>query len=137
MTEAHAHVRSGSNVFIAALDGEIDIGNSAELEGRLGALLGDATDVVVDLGGVRFMDSQGIAVVGRLSSRIESAGGRFAVVAPPSGVPRRVLEIVDLGVQLFEDLDDALAAFGADVVSEEPIVGEPLPPAPGASPAPA
>lgn len=137
MTEADVHVRSASGVAVAALDGEIDIGNAPEVQRRLDAQLGGATDVVVDLGGVRFMDSQGIVLIDRLSGRIEGAGGRFAVVASPSGVPRRVLEIVDLGVQLFEDLDAALAAFGADVVSEEPIVGEPLPPAPGASPAPA
>lgn len=137
MTESEVRVRSRSGVSIAALDGEIDIGNSAELEGRLDALLGDATDVVVDLGGVRFMDSQGVALVDHLSSRIEGAGGRFAVVASPSSVPRRVIEIVDLGVELFEDVDAALAAIGADALAEEPIVGEPLPPSPGASPAPA
>lgn len=137
MTEADVHIRSASGVSVASLGGEIDIGNSAELDGRLDELLGASTDVVLDLGGVRFMDSQGIALVDRLSSRIEGAGGRFAVVVPPSSVPRRVLEIVDLGVDLFEDVDAALVAFGVGAVSVEPVVAEPLPPTPGASPAPA
>lgn len=103
-------------VAVASLRGEIDIVNAADVAEQLDARLAQASSVIVDLRSVLFMDSQAIAMLDRVSERLEAAGGAFAIVAPPSSVPRRVLEIVDLGIPLYDDADAARTALSARTI---------------------
>ena len=57
------------------------------------------------------MDSQAIALLDRLAGRLEREGRPFAIVAPPASVPRRVLEIVGLGIDLHDDPEGAIDAI--------------------------
>jgi anti-anti-sigma factor len=111
--EGDVTITREDGVAVASLRGEIDIVNAADVAERLEAGIDDASSVIVDLRSVLFMDSQAIALLDRLSDRVESNGRGFAVVAPPSSVPRRVLEIVDLGIPLYDDADAARTALSA------------------------
>ena len=107
------HIRRDGGAVVASLSGEIDIVNAAEISDGLSSGVDGAQSVVVDLDGVSFMDSQGVALLDRLASRLDAGGSALAVVARAGSIPRRVLEIVDLGIPLYEDADAAATALSA------------------------
>lgn len=117
MTEADdVAISWDDGVVVASLHGEIDIVNAADVAQQLDAGVAGARSVIVDLTSVGFMDSQGIAMLDRLSGRLEGEGRGLAIVAPPAGPPRRVLEIVDLGIPLYDDRDAARTALSARAI---------------------
>lgn len=73
--------------------GELDIATTPELAGAFAAATGG--DVVVDLRGVTFMDSSGIACVLQAWRASGEAGGRLRAVPGPDEV-QRVLALVAL-----------------------------------------
>jgi anti-anti-sigma factor len=77
------------HVVIVAITGEIDLSNARALEAAVVADLGDATAVVVDLGGLEFLDAAGVHLLHRLRDR----GLPLAVVVAEGSPPRRVLEL--------------------------------------------
>ena len=86
----------------------IDSVNAADIKADALALLGDATDVVVDLTGVEFIDSAGVGVLVALFKNARQRGGRARFCGLTPGV-RGVLEIIRLD-QIFEIFDDAATA---------------------------
>ena len=86
----------------------IDSVNAAALKAEALALLGDATDVVVDLTGIEFIDSAGVGVLVALFKNARMKGGRARFCGLTQGV-RSVLEIIRLD-QIFEIFDDVAAA---------------------------
>lgn len=88
-----------------SVDGELDIGTAPLLREALLRLLADPDigDVVLDLSGVTFVDSSGLAVLLMAARRWASEEDRL-VVRNPSRV---FLRIVDLtGVRAAFDFDD-------------------------------
>ncbi len=84
--EAEAH--------IIELIGELDLDGAPQLEGALrDAEAGDATSIVVDLGGLEFIDSTGLRLLVMAAER--SKDGRFSLLRGPKQV-HRVFEITDL-----------------------------------------
>ena len=86
------HIRRDGGAVVASLSGEIDIVNAAEISEGLSSAIDGAESVVVDLDGVSFMDSQGVALLDRLASRLDASGSALAVVVRAGSIPRRVLE---------------------------------------------
>jgi anti-anti-sigma factor len=78
------------HVAVAAITGEVDISNARQLEAAIAAELdGDVTGLVLDLGGLSFLDAAGVHLVQRLSRRV----GGFALVAGDDSPPQRVLDL--------------------------------------------
>jgi anti-sigma B factor antagonist len=78
---------------VVHVSGDIDIATVDQLEQALTAALDDgATDLLVDLSGVPFLDSTGIGVIVTVERRLQDAEGRFALRGLQA-LPRRVLEI--------------------------------------------
>jgi anti-anti-sigma factor len=68
---------------IIALDGEFDLSNSAHFERQLSAAFGaEPTNVVVDLRGVRCLDSSVLLVLRRGLTRAKERGTGFALIRP-------------------------------------------------------
>lgn len=65
------------------MDGEIDLSNATSLRARIDELVhrGDRR-LVVDLGGVGFMDSSGLSVLVAGMKRMREAGGELAIACP-------------------------------------------------------
>jgi anti-sigma B factor antagonist len=86
---ATEHVLDGS--YVVRVTGELDLYTSPDLEEALASLVVDgATDVVVDLTEVPFLDSSGLAVLLTAARRL----GRERFTLTGVGLePRRVLEI--------------------------------------------
>lgn len=80
-----------------ALAGDLDVSTAASVEERLMALEeGDAAErVVLDLRGLRFIDSTGLSLLINAHSRGRKAGRRVTIVSG-TGPPRRILETTGL-----------------------------------------
>ena len=74
---------------VVAITGEIDISNARALEAEIVAALDGDVGLVVDLGGLSFLDAAGVHLLQRLSDRVP----RFALVIGDDSPPRRVLEL--------------------------------------------
>jgi len=83
-------VREEHGVVIAAVTGEIDVSNSAQLRERLFELADNGGTLIVDLNRVAFIDSAGLgALVGTSRRAAERGGSLLAVCAQPQ--PRKLL----------------------------------------------
>lgn len=82
----------GAGVRVAP-HGEIDIATADRLQARIAELLaGGCTRLVLDLEGVRFMDSTGIRLLVELTRSARDDHWELAVIRVPHAV-RRVLEL--------------------------------------------
>lgn len=114
---AHPHMtisttRNGS-VAVLSVNGEVDMTSAPLLEQEALALLDtDISGLIVDLSGVDFLASMGIALLVELSKRAADNTG-FAVVAHGSATARP-LELLGLGevLAIHPKLDDALVGLG-------------------------
>jgi anti-anti-sigma factor len=81
-------------VVVAAITGEIDISNARTLESSIvGELDPGVAGLVVDLGGLTFLDGSGVHLIYRLNDRVRGRGLGFALVVAGESEPRRVLEL--------------------------------------------
>jgi anti-sigma B factor antagonist len=79
---------------VLAVAGELDLGSAPALRETFLRLLGDPAvpDVAIDLGGVTFLDSSGLAVL-LMAARRWTAEERRLVVRNPSDVVMRVVDL--------------------------------------------
>jgi anti-anti-sigma factor len=77
---------------ILALHGELDLASVTELVDRAEAALREGGPLVLDLRGLRFIDSTGLGAVARIDRAARRAGTNLALVAGPANV-QRVFEI--------------------------------------------
>jgi len=89
--------RFGTDSFVVAAGGELDLYTSERLREKLGdALARGGRRILVDLTGVSFMDSTALAVLVDAARALRSAGGQLVLVADDPRVTR-VIEITGLG----------------------------------------
>lgn len=83
-----------------ALEGELDLSTSAQLEEELHRVEADEPGLIVlDLAALRFLDSTGLRVVVTADARARDAGRRLALVRGPETV-HRVFTITRLDERL-------------------------------------
>ncbi|HEX2155344.1 MAG TPA: STAS domain-containing protein [Acidimicrobiia bacterium] len=88
---------------VAALRGEIDYGNVAQLRSSLlGLSQGSATEVVVDMAGVTFVDSTALSVLVQAKQRLAESGRQMSIIDPQPRVIR-VLRLAGLSDYLGDD----------------------------------
>ena len=101
--------RDGGTV-VVRLAGELDLYNSDQVRETLLAVCAEEPDrLVVDLGGVRFIDSTALGVLIEARSRLTNR--RAFRLAAPGLETRRALEIsgLDRHFSVYDTTDDALA----------------------------
>jgi anti-sigma B factor antagonist len=90
------NVRWTGKTAVVEVTGDIDLHRSTALQqGLLGLLDEQPTKVVVDLSGVPYMDSSGVASLVKLLSRTRKLGVGLVLLAPTAKV-RSILEITRL-----------------------------------------
>jgi anti-sigma B factor antagonist len=96
---------------ILELEGELDMASSALLQEALArANSGEPSTVVLDLQGVRFLDSTGLKAIFRARKAVRERGQLFAVT-PGSAQVQRLLSLTHLDEHLRTiDSPDALLA---------------------------
>ncbi len=113
MTQMRHTMRDDAGVTVVSLDGELEVSEAPALRDLLGSLIaGPQSSVLLDLGGVSFIDSSGIGVLVGAHRLAEQAGARFGLAAASTGV-RRVFELTrtDRVLRLFESVPDGIAAL--------------------------
>ena len=97
---------------VVEVSGEIDVATAGVLRDRLTELLDrDRIDLVVDLRGVRFMDSTGLGVLVGILKKVRLAGGRLQLVIDSERL-LKVFRITAL-LQVFTVHDTVEAALDA------------------------
>jgi anti-anti-sigma factor len=110
---ASVAVERHGDVAVARLSGELDLSNATLIEDQVASRLGGITSVAVDLAGLSYLDSAGLALLSRLATRIAGPGGALRLVVPPGAVVRRALWISGLAeaIPVDETVEAALAAL--------------------------
>jgi anti-sigma B factor antagonist len=93
---------------VIELTGELDLGSIHEFDEALAAA-SPAGVTCVDLSGLSFLDSTGLAGIVRAHQNAEECGGELVLVAP-AGTVRRTLETSGL-VTLLHVVEDRAAAL--------------------------
>ena len=88
------------DIHVVALHGELDIVSADGLADALVKLAGST--LVVDLSGLSFMDSSGIAALVVARNRILANEQGQLVLTRPGAIVRKALEIVGLGAWIVE-----------------------------------
>lgn len=97
---------------VLALEGEIDLHESPLVKEKLDPLIeAKLPKIVVDLGGVSYIDSSGLALFIESMQRIQAYGGKFALCSLRPTV-KTIFEIarLDQVFQIFPDQDAAQAS---------------------------
>jgi anti-sigma B factor antagonist len=92
----HAYIDRRDGLSVVVLEGELDLASRDEFREVLAdAEDGDGSELVLDLGGLTFIDSSGLHVVAVAADRAAGQGRRLAIVRP-AGMVSRVFEIARL-----------------------------------------
>jgi anti-anti-sigma factor len=102
------------DVVVARLDGDIDLANAPTVSAKvLGGVPNDVVGLVVDLAGVRYIDSVGIRMLFTFVRSLH-AGRQGMAIALPQGSPvRKLLKIthLDEAAAFRSSVDEAVAAL--------------------------
>jgi anti-anti-sigma factor len=98
MTDATVHVdhevEGGVRITVT---GEIDMENAARVEQQiLAAISNQLTNVILDLGGLDYIDSAGLRVLFTLGTRLDTLQITLELVVPPESPIRRVIDLCGL-----------------------------------------
>lgn len=85
----------GDDQVVAVLRGELDVAHAASVAARLAAVAASQREIIVDLAGLQFIDSSGVAALVRVRKHARLAGGDLLLAAPQQQV-LRVLTITRL-----------------------------------------
>ena len=110
-------IEKREDIVIAHLTGELDIVGASSTGEAIGdAVPSSARALVVDLGGLEFIDSIGIAMLFSLARRLGGQRQALRVVAHSGEPVQRVLELVefDRAAPIYETVDEAVGALSRD-----------------------
>lgn len=101
--------------FLMRLKGDVDMNTSPDVRGNLSKLVGQkagARALLINLSGVRYMDSSGIATLVEAMQNCMKRGMRLRLVEPSATV-QDVFEMARLSsiFEIFPSADDALAGL--------------------------
>jgi len=107
---------AGEGLVVARIRGDLDLSNLYAVHTALLEMLpNEAIGLVVDLGGVTFLDSSGVEALFRLQASLEVRQQRLAVAIPAGATIRRALELSGAPgeMPLCGSVDEALAVLRA------------------------
>ena len=106
-------VQDQASFTLVLVEGEVDMSWSNDLREAILGPLNAGRPVMVDLSGVKYIDSSGIAGLVEGYQKARSSGGAFGLVAASEPV-RSVLELarLDQVFPMYENLEQAEASLG-------------------------
>lgn len=110
---AELDVEEHDGVQVARITGEIDLSNVADLGDALAAAVDEQADgLVIDMAGVRHIDSAGVRMAFDLRRRLGARRQELALAVPADARIRDVLDLAAVGatVPLFDDVPGAIAS---------------------------
>jgi anti-sigma B factor antagonist len=106
-----ARESAGEPYTLVEIAGEADVTNTDELRRLLDEEVGQQPrNLIVDLSGLRFMDSSALHALLRVNRSLDRQGGVLALVAPQAAVvSRRILATADRLIPVFDSVAEAAA----------------------------
>ena len=100
--------REGDGLAVAVLRGELDVAYAASVAASLAAIAASQREIIVDLAGLEFIDSSGVAALVRARTRARHAGGDLLLAAPQRQVLRvlAITHVID-AFAVYACVDDA------------------------------
>jgi anti-sigma B factor antagonist len=100
---------------VATVRGEVDLNTASRLQNGLRTAAAGATLLVVDLSGVEYLDSAGLAVLDTSAREMHALGGTLRLIVTEGSIVVRALRISGLSqtIPTFYGFDDALAPNGS------------------------
>ena len=113
---ASVAVERRGHAAVARLSGEVDLSNAAAVEDAVTGELTGVRAVALDLGGLRYLDSAGLALLSRLATRCDDGGTALRLVVPAGAVVRRAVTVsgLDTVIPVDETLEAALSTLDTD-----------------------
>ena len=116
-----ADVRLGSraNVVIAAISGEIDMLNAAELQGALyKATPNETAGLVLDLASLDYLDSAGIQLLFSLNADLLTRGQKLVLLIPDGSLVAETFRLAGVSgrMEVAADVEQALTAIAPEGV---------------------
>jgi anti-anti-sigma factor len=110
---ARVNLERHGDAVLARLSGEIDLSNAGAVEDRVTGGLGGSTAVAVDLSGLSYLDSAGLALLSRLAGRLAELSGTLRLVVAPGALVGRTVSISGLAsaIPVDDTVEAALAAL--------------------------
>jgi anti-sigma B factor antagonist len=108
---------------IVALSGELDVADAVRVATALEAVAADQREIIIDLTGLEFIDSSGLAALVRARKQARHAGGDVLLAAPQ----RQVLRFLSLTrlVSVFSihaSVDEAVVSAGHSGLAAVPVL---------------
>jgi anti-anti-sigma factor len=114
MNGHHLEITKQGNVVIARLAGEIDLANTPAVSSAvLEAVPNDALGLVIDLTGVRYIDSVAIRMLFTFVRALHDSRQGMAIAVPPDSPVRRLLKIthLDQATEFRDSVAEAVVAL--------------------------
>jgi len=113
MEPARVTVDETAGLTVARIDGELDKLAADAVRSRLDDL--DGERLVIDLGGVTFLDSAGLHALFELGRAIADRGGRLALAVVEGSAAGRVVELAHLAavIPVRGSVEEAIEALGS------------------------
>jgi anti-sigma B factor antagonist len=104
-------VESVDGSTVVQLLGEIDLATAPDARARIEETTDSAAHVVLDLGGLGYLDSAGLAMIDGLARRCREQGRSFGLVVPDESVVRTAFAVsgLDRVLRVHGSREDALA----------------------------
>ena len=113
MISVDLSTREGDGQVIVALRGVLDVADAASVAVALTAAAARQHDIIIDLAGLEFIDSSGVAALARGRRQARHAGGELLLAAPQQQV-LRVLTLTRL-IDAFPVHASVAEAVGGEV----------------------
>ena len=116
--------REGDGQAVAVLRGELDVAYAASVAASLAAIAASQREIIVDLTGLEFIDSSGVAALVRARTRARHAGGDLLLAAPQRQVLRvlAITHVID-AFAVYACVDDAAGRAGSSQPPATPQAG--------------
>ena len=127
MFSVNLSTREYGGHIIVALRGELDIADAVSVAAALAGVAARNLEIIVDLAGLDFIDSSGVAALARGRKHARHAGGDLVLAAPQQQV-LRVLTLTRL-VEVFHvhaSVDEATGSAERSQPPAAPVAGSPV-----------
>ena len=126
MVSVELSTGEGDGVVVVVLRGELDVAEAANVAASLAVVAASGRTVIVDLEGLEFIDSSGLAALVRARQHARRAGCDLLLAAPQQQVLRMlaVTRLIDV-FAVHAGVDEAAGMAGRIPVAITPVAGNP------------
>ena len=107
---------------VVSLRGELDVVEAASVAAALAAVAGREREMIIDLAGLEFIDSSGLAALAFVRAQARRSGGDVVLAAPREQVTRllTLTRLIDV-FPVYASVEQAANSVGRSVLAAVPL----------------